>query len=312
MKRCPITYEHTRKSLYSEKGLYLLSQNLERLELLEYTAAEQRSEAMARATKLSIQGVQPKLSAKLNIKDGKFELVDAGGKYILKPQHHIYPQLPENEDVTMRMAKAAGINVPLHGMIWSKDITLTYFIKRFDRAGHKDKIPLEDFAQLARLSRDTKYNYTMEKLVLLIDEFCTFPVIEKAKLFRIVLFNFLTGNEDMHLKNYSVIRNGEKIELSPAYDLVNSTIVLKGGAEEIALSIAGKKRKLTKKVLVDYFGKERCGLTDKVIEGTLEDINIAKPVFFELLDKSFLSDELKSKYQELLINRIRILGSSLS
>ncbi|HPA24429.1 MAG TPA: HipA domain-containing protein [Candidatus Cloacimonas sp.] len=307
MKRCPITYEPCGKSLYSEKGLKLLSQNLERLELLEYTAAEQRSEAMARATKLSIQGVQPKLSAILNIKDSRFELVDTGGKYILKPQHHIYPQLPENEDVTMRMAKAAGINVPLHGMIWSKDGSLTYFIKRFDRAGHKDKIPLEDFAQLAGLSRDTKYNYTMEKLILLIDEFCTFPVIEKAKLFRLVLFNFLTGNEDMHLKNYSVIRNGDKIELSPAYDLVNSTIVLKGGAEEIALSLAGKKRKLTRKVLVDYFGKERCGLTDKIVNNILTEINQAKETWFELLDNGFLNSESKEKYRILLEKRIKIL-----
>ena len=307
MKRCPITYETCGKSLYSEKGLKLLSQNLERLELLEYTAAEQRSEAMARATKLSIQGVQPKLSAILNIKDSRFELVDTGGKYILKPQHHIYPQLPENEDVTMRMAKAAGINVPLHGMIWSKDGSLTYFIKRFDRAGHKDKIPLEDFAQLAGLSRDTKYNYTMEKLILLIDEFCTFPVIEKAKLFRLVLFNFLTGNEDMHLKNYSVIRNGDKIELSPAYDLVNSTIVLKGGAEEIALSLAGKKRKLTRKVLVDYFGKERCGLTDKIVNNILTEINQAKETWFELLDNGFLNSESKEKYRILLEKRIKIL-----
>jgi len=307
MKRCPITYETCGKSLYSEKGLRLLSQNLERLELLEYTAAEQRSEALARATKLSIQGVQPKLSAILNIKDSRFELVDTGGKYILKPQHHIYPQLPENEDVTMRMAKAAGINVPLHGMIWSKDRSLTYFIKRFDRAGHKDKIPLEDFAQLAGLSRDTKYNYTMEKLILLIDEFCTFPVIEKAKLFRLVLFNFLTGNEDMHLKNFSVIRNGNKIELSPAYDLVNSTIVLKGGAEEIALSLAGKKRKLTRKVLVDYFGKERCGLTDKIVNNILTEINQAKKTWFFMLDNSFLNSEFKEKYRILLEKRIKIL-----
>jgi serine/threonine-protein kinase HipA len=308
VKLCPITYESPEKSFYSKKGLYLLSQNLERLELLDYTAAEQRSEAMARATKLSIQGVQPKLSAILSIKESKFELVDTGGKYILKPQHHIYPQLPENEDVTMRMAKETGINVPLHGMIWCKDMTLTYFIKRFDRAGHKDKIPVEDFAQLAGLSRDTKYNYTMEKLVLLIDEFCTFPVIEKAKLFRLVLFNFLTGNEDMHLKNFSVIRNGEKIELSPAYDLVNSTIVLKGGAEEIALSLAGKKRKLNRKVLVDYFGKERCGLTDKVVEINLQALIQAKETWLSLLNDCFLSYELKEKYIVLLENRLKILG----
>jgi len=308
MKRCPITYDPCGKSLYCNKGLKLLSQNLENLELLSYTAEEQRAEAIARATKISIQGVQPKLSAVLNIKESRFDLADTGGKYILKPQHHIYPQLPENEDVTMRMAKVAGINVPLHGLIWSKDKSLTYFIKRFDREGHKDKVPVEDFAQLARLTRDTKYNYTMEKMLLLLDEYCTFPLIEKAKLFRLVLFNFLVGNEDMHLKNYSVIRDGDKIELSPAYDLLNSTIVLKGGAEEIALSLDGKKRKLTRKVLVDYFGKERCGLTDKVVESTLLALSQAKETWFELLSICFLSNEFKEKYIVLLENRLKILG----
>ena len=307
MKRCPITYEVIGKSLYSEKGLRLLSQNLEDLKLLAYTAAEQRTEAMARATKLSIQGVQPKLSAIVNIRDGEFELVDNGGRYILKPQHHIYQQLPENEDVTMRMAEVAGIDVPLHGMIWSKDKSLTYFIKRFDRSGHKDKIPVEDFAQLAGLSRDTKYNYSMEKLILLIDEYCTFPVIEKARLFKLVLFDFLTGNEDMHLKNYSVIRKDDKIELSPAYDLLNTTIVLKGDVEEIALSIAGKKKKLNKKVLIDYFGKDCCGLTEKVIDTVLGDIEKAKTEWFSLLRECFLSKELKEKYQLLLEKRLKIL-----
>jgi len=306
MKHCPITYEPCVKSLYSEKGLKLLSQKLSSLELLSYTAEEQRAEAMARATKLSIPGVQPKLSAILNIKESRFELVDTGGKYILKPQHHIYSQLPENEDVTMRMAKAAGINVPLHGMIWSKDKSLTYFIKRFDREGHKDKVPVEDFAQLAGFTRDTKYNYSMEKLVLLLDEFCTFPVIEKAKLFRLVLFNFLVGNEDMHLKNYSVIRNGDKIEFSPAYDLLNSTIILKGRTEEIALSLAGKKRKLTRKVLVDYFGKEQCGLTDKVVE-TIQVLAQVKETWLNLLANCFLSTELKEKYISLLEKRVKIL-----
>jgi serine/threonine-protein kinase HipA len=112
----------------------------------------------------------------------------------------------------------------------------------------------------------------------------------------------------MHLKNFSVIRNGEKIELSPAYDLVNSTIVLKGGAEEIALPIAGKKRKLTRKVLVDYFGKEKCGLNDKVVEINLQALIQAKETWFSLLKESFLSAELKEKYIVLLENRLKILG----
>ena len=183
MNRCPITYESCGDQLYSAKGLKLLSQYLDHLEPFDYTAEEQRTEAQKRAVKISIQGVQPKLSAVVNIKDQRFELIDKEGKFILKPQHPTYPQLPENEDVTMRMAEAAGISAPLHGLIRSKDQSLTYFIKRFDRAGHKDRIPVEDFAQLASLSRETKYNYTMEKAVVLLDSYCTFPMIEKAKFF---------------------------------------------------------------------------------------------------------------------------------
>jgi serine/threonine-protein kinase HipA len=307
MNICPITYEPCGDKAYSVKGLKLLSQNLDHLEPFAYSAEEQREEAMARAVKLSIQGVQPKLSAIVNIKDRRFDLVDQEGRYILKPQHQTYPQLPENEDLTMRMAEEAGISVPLHGLIWSKDQSLTYFIKRFDRAGHKDKIPVEDFAQLASLSRETKYNYTMERAVVLMDTYCTFPVIEKAKFFRIVLFNYLTGNEDMHMKNYSLITRENKTTLSPAYDLINSTIVLKGGAEEIALSIAGKKKNLKRKDLVDYFGKERCGLPHKIIDNHLLALSQAKDIWFTLIEKSFLSGELKEKYRLLLTARIKTL-----
>ena len=257
---------------------------------------------------MSIQGVQPKLSAILNIKDSHFDIVDKNGKYILKPQHHVFPELPQNEDLTMRLAATVGIEVPFHGLIWSKDNSLTYFIKRFDRKGHKDKIAVEDFAQLAGMSRDTKYNYSMEKLVKLIDDYCTFPAIEKAKLFKLVLFNFLTGNEDMHLKNYSVIVQNGKVELSPAYDLLNSTIVLKGDAGEIALTLKGKKSNLNRNILVDYFGKDRCGLTDKVVERTFDSVQKAIPSWFDLIEISFLSEEMRDKYQNLLQRRLDILG----
>jgi len=142
---------------------------------------------------------------------------------------------------------------------------------------------------------------------LLIDQFCTFPMIEKSKLFRLVLFNFLVGNEDMHLKNYSVIRNEGKIELSPAYDLLNSTIVLKGGAEEIALTLAGKKKKLSKEILIDYFGKERCGLNEKIIDNKIHALKKGSEVWFDLINISFLSNDLKEKYKNLLVKRMRIL-----
>jgi len=221
MNRCPITYSLCGENRYSEKGLKLLASGLSTINPFEYTAEEQRIEAYNRASKMSIQGVQPKLSTILNIRDGRFEIVDRGGRYILKPQHQIFFQMPENEDLTMRLAELIDLEVPIHGMIWSKDNSLTYFIKRFDRKGQKDKIPVEDFAQLAGLSRDTKYNLSMEKLIEIVNKYCTFPAIEKVKLFKLVIFCFLTGNEDMHLKNFSIINKDGKIELSPCYDLVN-------------------------------------------------------------------------------------------
>lgn len=308
MNRCPITYEPSGDRLYNEKGLHLLAFGLKDLHLLEYTAEEQRKEALLRASKMSIQGVQPKLSAVLLIKQCKFEIADRYGKYILKPQHHIFPELPQNEDLSMRMAETTGIEVPLHGLLYSIDNSLTYFIKRFDRSGHKDKIPVEDMAQLSGLTRDTKYNYTMERLVKLIDQYCTFPALEKVKLFKLVLFNYLIGNEDMHLKNYSVITKENITQLSPAYDLLNTTIVLKEVTEEIALTVKGKKRNLTYNILVNYFGKEHCGLTNKVIEKVIDSIQMNIPAWFNLIEISFLSDPMKIKYEQLLQKRIKRLG----
>ena len=307
MNICPITYTPCGKDRYSSAGLNLLSAGLNTLNDLEYTADEQRKEAFNRASKMSVQGVQPKLSAVLSVKDGKFNIVDIGGKYILKPQHDFYTQMPENEDLTMKLAAEIGLEIPLHGLIWSKDNSLTYFIKRFDRKGQNDKVPVEDFAQLAGLSRDTKYDYSMERVVKLIDEYCTFPAIEKIKLFKLVIFCYLIGNEDMHLKNFSIITKDQKVMLSPCYDLVNSTIEYKRQDEEMALPLKGKKKHLTRNILVDYFGMERSELTAKSIEKVLETITLAIPKWNNLIDISFLSKEMKGKYHDLLDQRLAIM-----
>jgi serine/threonine-protein kinase HipA len=307
MNLCPITYSPCGENRYSAGGLKLLASGLKTLKDFDYTAEEQRIEAYNRASKMSIQGVQPKLSAVLNIKDEKFELMDKGGKYILKPQHNLYYQMPENEDLTMRLAEVIGLEIPIHGLIWSKDNSLTYFIKRFDRKGQNDKIPVEDFAQLAGLSRDTKYDYSMEKIVALINMYCTFPAIENIKLFKLVLFSFLIGNEDMHLKNFSIINREGKITLSPCYDLVNSTIEYKKQEEEIALPVMGKKKKLTQNILINYFGKQRCELTAKSIENVIESISSSIQEWNKLIDLSFLSSDMKTKYHDLLNVRLNSL-----
>ncbi|MEZ5012290.1 MAG: HipA domain-containing protein [Bacteroidales bacterium] len=307
MNRCPITYNPCGDSRYSEAGLRLLSAELTSLKELEYTAEEQREEAFYRAYKMSVQGIQPKLSAKLNIREEKFDIVDTGGRYILKPQHQYFPEMPENEDITMKLAGEIGLETPLHGLIWSKDNTLTYFIKRFDRKGQSDKVPVEDFAQLAGLTRETKYQYSMEKIVGLIDRFCTFPAIEKLVLFKLVIFNYLTGNEDQHLKNFSVITEDGKVKLSPIYDLLNTTIEFKEPVEEIALTLNGKKTQLTYDMLVNYFGLERCELTTRSVDKVLETISTAIPVWKSLINSSFLSKGMKDKYLELLDVRLNNL-----
>jgi serine/threonine-protein kinase HipA len=303
MNICPITYQPCGDKKYSDNGLKLLSRNLTQLKDLPLTQEEQLREAAIRADKMSIQGVQPKLSAKLNVKDEVFDIVDRGGEYILKPQNNFYPELPENESLTMKLAELIGVEVPLSGMIYSSDGKFTYFIKRFDRYGRNKKLSLEDFAQLAGKSRETKYDYSMEKLITLIDTFCTFPAIEKVKLFRLSIFNFLIGNEDMHLKNFSLITRDNKVELSPAYDLLNTTIVVPKSQEEIALPLAGKKRNLSTKILIDYFAKERLKLNQTIISQVFNKFNTEWNNWEKLIKISFLSNEMKEKYFELMKKR---------
>ena len=308
MNYCRILYEPCGDAAYSAKGLALLSKNLKTLYDLPFSADEQRQEAVSRAEKMSIQGVQPKLSAMLNIGQECFDLMDSGGTYILKPQNSIFPQLPENESVTMCMAAKIGIEVPTSGLVGSKDRSLTYFIRRFDRIGKGKKLATEDFAQLLGRDRNTKYDASMEKLVDVVEQFCTFPAIEKMKLFKLVVFNFLVGNEDAHLKNFTLITRNGKVELSPAYDLLNSTIVLRGAnIEELALTLAGKKRKINRDLLVNYYGKDRLKLSDKTIQQVLNDSESVLPEWFHLLSICFLSDDLKEKYKQLLTDRAAIL-----
>lgn len=302
MNRCPITYEDCGENKYSKKGLWLLSKKLTDLNDFPYTPKEQLQLAAELSEKLSIQGVQPKLSVSLNVSRQLFEVVEIGGTYIFKPPHQLYEELPQNEDLTMKLASLVGIKVPLHGMIYNIDGSLTYFIKRFDRLAKKQKIAVEDFSQLLGLSRDTKYESSMEKMVPIVDKHCTFPLLEKAKLFQLIIFNFLTGNEDMHIKNFSLIRRKESVEFSPAYDLLNTSLVLKT-KEEIALPINGKKSNLNRKDLIDYFAKERLGLSEATIQSELNKFKKSLTQWSELIDRSFLSEDKRKRYHEMIASR---------
>lgn len=306
--RCPISYELIPASQkYSTTGLKTLSPRLSELHDLPFTEAELRSESAKRSNKMSIQGVQAKVSALLNIVSNRFEIVDINGSYILKPPSDFYPEVPQNEDLTMRLASMVGIEIPLHGMVYAKDGSLTYFIRRFDRVGKKNKLNVEDFAQLSQHSRDTKYRSSMEKVIAIINENCTFPQVEKQKLFLRTLFNFLIGNEDMHLKNFSLITRDNIITLSPAYDLLNTTIAIGKAKDEIALPLRGKKNNLNAKDFIAYFGLEKLELTSLVIEKTLASIKVQFSPWQELIRNSFLSNSMQEKYLALLHDRASVL-----
>jgi serine/threonine-protein kinase HipA len=309
MPFCPITLEQVGEGeTFSKAGLRSLHPRLSRLAPLELTHNEQLRQARLRADKMSIQGVQPKLSAVLRLKDGRFEIVNTGGRFILKPNPLTFEDVPANESLTMTMAAAAGIDVSPHGLLPTIDGGWIYVIHRFDREGRHSRVPVEDFAQLSGATRDTKYDSSLERVATIVEEFCTFPAIEKPKLARRLLFCFLTGNEDMHLKNFSLIVRDGVVTLSPAYDLLNSTLVLETAEEESALPLNGKKKNLTRQLWLNYFCKERLGLPGRQIETIVSDLQNALPEWHDLINRSYLPEAKKETYQNLLSKRSERLG----
>lgn len=309
MNRCLISYKTCGDALYSPVGLHLLSPRLNQLQPFAFSAEAQRREAALRMTKLSIQGVQPKLSARLNVAKKVFEVVERRGRYIIKPQHEHFPSLPENEAITMRLAASAGIEVPVHGLLHCVDGTLSYFIRRFDRLGHKTRLPVEDFAQLGHRRRDTKYDSSLEQVAQIVERYCSFPIVEKRELLKRCLFNFLAGNEDMHLKNFSVITRDGRVTLAPAYDFLNTTLAYESvgkrreDVEESALPVRGKKKNLTRSLWVDYFARERLGLNARVIDDCLAELFTAVLRWPQLLAESFLPAPAITLYRSLLEER---------
>lgn len=301
VRRCPLTYVPLEEGRYSRKGLRHLAAGLKDLSV-GLTTAQLLEEAAARSPKMSIQGVQPKVSAMLDVKQGRFVPVDVGGTYILKPQVPSYRQVPENEDLTMRLGALAGLDVPPHGLVYTDDGALCYFVARFDRTP-TGKRAMEDFAQLLGRARETKYDSSMERVAGVLERYCTNPVREKARLLRYTLVAFLTGNEDAHLKNFSLVTDGPIVQLSPAYDLVNTTLLLDGATEELALPLNGRKRALTRAMLLKYFARERMGLSARIVEQIERELQAILPVWDELITHSFLTPERQQRYRALVQER---------
>lgn len=304
MKICPIILEPVEgDALFSQPGLRSVHPRLENLMPLHLTQEQQLREARLRADKMSIQGVQPKLSAVIKPKEGCFEIVDRGGQFILKPNPPPFEEVPANEALTMTLAELAGLEVPPHGLLPASDGSWVYFIRRFDRAGRKKRLHQEDFAQLTGAGRETKYNSSLEQVVKVVETYCTFPAIEKVKLARLLLFCYLTGNEDMHLKNFSLLVRNGVVCLSPVYDLLNTTLVLGNASEESALPLHGKKRKLTRQDWLDYLCRDRLQIPTTILAPILHTLGASQNIWTRKIENSYLSAPAKAGYLEIVNER---------
>ncbi|MFH1453423.1 MAG: HipA domain-containing protein [Armatimonadota bacterium] len=211
---------------------------------IELTLSEIYIEAQKMAGKLSISGVQPKLSMRLNRSCKKLEIAPEGGEYILKPQIDTFPNIPQNENLCMNMALSLKIDVPPHGLILLKDNSPAYIVKRFDRIKGK-KIHQEDFSQI--LGEEDKYKGSLEKIGNRLWKISEVPGLDVQLFFERILFFFIIGNGDAHLKNFSILYDEEgHIRLSPAYDIVSSKMVIPD-EEDLALSMNGRRNKITGK-----------------------------------------------------------------
>jgi serine/threonine-protein kinase HipA len=259
---------------------------------------------------VAVPGVQPKLSLSLindTMQDGnkgRLTVVGAlGGNYIFKPPSDQFPEMPENEHLTMRIAEAFGINTVPSSLIRLQSGELSYITKRIDRSSSGEKIHMLDMFQITEAF--DKYKSSMEKIGKAINNYSSNPLLDKIFLFDITLFSFLTGNNDMHLKNFSMIENHSGWTLSPAYDLLNVVIIFPEDKEELALTLVGKKKKLKRKHF-EEFG-ETLGLSAKQIKGAFNRFSKNRDKAVELINKSFLSKEMKNNYQELLNERFHQL-----
>lgn len=251
---------------------------------------------------VAVTGVQPKLSMSLVNKtkkhtDSRLTVVGAlGGHFILKPPSDKFPEMPENEHVTMRMAEVFGIPVVPSSLIRLSSGELSYITKRIDRKDQGTKVHMIDMFQITEAF--DKYKGSLEKVGKALNSYSSNPLLDKTYFFDLVLFSFLTGNNDMHLKNFSMIESSSGWGLSPAYDLLNVAIVFPEDTEELALTLSGKKKKL-KKEHFEQLGTD-LELTPKQVKGAFNRMVKNKPVAIKWINQSFLSNEMKEDYKEVL------------
>lgn len=253
----------------------------------------------------TVTGVQPKLSldiAKIKNTPSRFTIVGLWGEYILKPPTQRYPQLPEVEDLTMHLASLSKIHVVPHSLIRLNSGTLAYLTKRVDRT-KKEKIHMEDMCQLTERLTEHKYQGSYEQIAKAIQQYSVNPGLDIVNFYEIVLFSFLTGNADMHLKNFSLINNPNLgYTLAPAYDLVATTLVNPADDEDCALTLNGKKKKINKNDFIHAL--TIAGLDVKQQQNIFNKLKKSVPNWIEFINTSFIHIDLKKSYKELIRARM--------
>lgn len=259
----------------------------------------------------SLTGVQPKLSLNLHKHQGSSRLTIVGlwGDYIFKPQTDMYLELPENEDLTMHLAEAARIRVVPHSLIRLADGSLGYITHRIDRTNKSEKIDMEDMCQLTLHPTEYKYKSSYEQIAKAIASYSSTPKLDLVNFMQIILFSFLTGNNDMHLKNFSLYRPKEIYQLTPAYDLLNVAIANPKDKEEIALPINGKKSRIK---LADFLkASDTMGIEHRITLGLIDKLRNAVPAWIDLINCSFLSNGMKQSYIDLISRRMGTLTKGI-
>ena len=279
--------------------------------LLEYRREELDAlAAQVIQAQTSLTGVQPKLSLNLHKHEGSNRLTIVGlwGDFIFKPQTDAYPELPENEDLTMHLAEAARIKVVPHSLIHLADGSLGYITRRIDRTKKGEKIDMEDMCQLTFHPTEYKYKSSCEQIAKAIAAYSSTPRLDLVNFMQVLLFSFVTGNNDMHLKNFSLYRPKALYQLSPAYDLLNVAIANPKDKEEMALPINGKKAQIK---LADFLkASDTMGIEQRVTLGLINGLRDAMPAWIDLINNSFLSDEMKQNYLDLISRRMDVLTKS--
>jgi serine/threonine-protein kinase HipA len=258
----------------------------------------------------AVTGVQAKLSLHIsgNNKEEtgrRFTIVGLWGGYILKPPVTLYPQLPEVEDVTMHLAQLAKIKTAPHSLIRLQSGNLAYITKRIDRI-KTGKLAMEDMCQLTERLTEDKYHGSYEQIGKTIQKHSAIPGLDLVNFFELVLFSFLTGNADMHLKNFSLLEQpGLGMTLSPAYDLVNTALVNPADEEEMALTLNGRKKRLKKQDFVSAMNTLK--VEEKQQENIFNKMAKALPKWMEIIERSFMSDEFKIQYKTIVTDRMKRL-----